>query len=86
MPTNMESKYIKREANDSKSLNADTLPYSPILSIKEAIDLMSGSSGIYKSGIDLNETISIPDNHFMLVCQDYYVDGELICDGDLIEV
>ena len=81
-----KARFIEIEPDNSDALNAETLPYSSSLSIKAAIDLMGGSSGIYKSGIDNGESLSIPDNYFMLVCQDYYVDGNCIVDGDLIEI
>lgn len=44
------------------------------------------ADGIMKNGIDTGELLTIPANHHKIVQDNFYVDGELIVDGDLVIV
>ena len=84
MATSIESRYLNTDPTDPKGIHAESLRYSSSLSIKEAIDNSSG--GVLKKGTPYRTTTVVPADHFMIACQGYHVDGELIVDGDLIEI
>lgn len=80
-------RYIDRDFNSPDSIRADNIPYSATESIKDAIDAINPvNTGMSKNGIDVGETVTIPQNHHWIVKDNFYIDGTLICDGDLILV
>jgi len=77
---NLDKRFIDLDFSSINGLKAEDIPYSALLNIKEAIDALN----VVKNGVDSGETFTIPDNHHKIVMDPYYVDGDLIVDGDLL--
>ncbi len=61
-------------------LRAEDIPYDASINVKEAID----NVGMNKNGVDTGETVTVPNNHHWIVQDQFYVDGDLIVDGDML--
>lgn len=80
--------YLELDYNQPGALRAEDIPYSAVQSVKDAIDaiIIANETGVHKNGVDVGETLLIPSNHHLITCRNFYVDGDCIVDGDLIEV
>ena len=77
-------RFLEFTWGNPECITADDVPYSDTLSTKQAIDTMAG--GMNKNGVDSGEVLTIPNNYHKIVQKSFYVDGDLIVDGDFLTV